>query len=103
MPENFFRFDPILARGLDYYTGHIYEATIKKPKIGSIAGGGRYDKLIGMFTDRDIPVCGTTIGIDRIIDVIKELNLWPELYSTATQVLIALFDKSSLNQVIEIS
>ena len=103
VPENFFRFDSILARGLDYYTGPIYEAIVEEPKIGSIAGGGRYDKLIGMFTEKDIPACGTTIGIDRIIDVIKELNLWPEFSSTATQVLITLFDKSSLDQSMEIS
>ena len=103
MPKNFFRFDPVLARGLDYYTGPICEAIIEESKIGSIAGGGRYDKLIGMFTDKDIPACGTTIGIDRIIDVIKELNLWPELSSTTTQVLVTLFDKFFLNQAIEIS
>ena len=103
VPKNFFRFDPVLARGLDYYTGPICEAIIEESKIGSIAGGGRYDKLIGMFTDKDIPACGTTIGIDRIIDVIKELNLWPELSSTTTQVLVTLFDKFFLNQAIEIS
>ncbi len=103
VPENFFRFDPTLARGLDYYTGPIYETIVEKPKIGSITGGGRYDKLIGMFTGKEIPACGTTIGIDRIIDVIGELNLWPEIFPTKTQILIALFDKSFLEQAIEIS
>jgi len=103
VPDRFFKFDPTLARGLDYYTGPIYETVVEKPKIGSITGGGRYDKLIGMFTGKDIPACGTTIGVDRIIDVIEELNLWPEFSSTATQVLITLFDKFSLNQAIEIS
>lgn len=100
--NNCLKFDPILARGLDYYTGPIYETVIEKPKIGSITGGGRYDKLIGMFTGKDIPACGTTIGIDRIIDAIEELNLWPELSSTTSQVLITLLDKSFLGKAIEI-
>jgi len=103
VPENFFKFDPTLARGLDYYTGPIYETIVEKPKIGSITGGGRYDKLIGMFTGKEVPACGTTIGIDRIIDVIDELNLWPELASTKNQILITLFDKSFLDQAVEIS
>ena len=103
VPEKFFKFDPILARGLDYYTGPIYETIVEKPKIGSITGGGRYDKLIGVFTGKDIPACGTTIGVDRIIDVIGELNLWPEFSSTTTQVFITLFDKSFLSQAVEIS
>ena len=101
--ENFLKFDPTLARGLDYYTGPIYETMVEKPKIGSITGGGRYDKLIGMFTGKDIPACGTTIGIDRIIDVVSELNLWPEDSSSKTKILITLFDKSFLDQAIEIS
>ncbi len=101
--ENFLKFDPTLARGLDYYTGPIYETIVEKPKIGSITGGGRYDKLIGTFIGKDIPACGTTIGVDRIIDVIEELNLWPGISPTKTQILITLFDKSFLDQAIEIS
>lgn len=103
VPENFFKFNSCLARGLDYYTGPVYEAVVEKPKIGSIAGGGRYDKLVGMFGGKDIPCCGTTIGVDRIVDVIEELNLWPEISPTKTQVLITLFDELFLNQAIEIS
>ncbi|MCK4520771.1 histidine--tRNA ligase [Candidatus Parcubacteria bacterium] len=103
VPENFLKFDPFLARGLDYYTGPIYEAVVEKPKIGSIAGGGRYDKLIGMFAEKDIPACGTTIGIDRIVDAIQELNLWPEISSTNTKILITIIDKSFLDQCIKIS
>ena len=103
VPKNFLKFDPFLARGLDYYTGPIYEAVVEKPKIGSIAGGGRYDELIGMFTEKDIPACGTTIGIDRIVDAIQELNLWPEISSTNTKVLITIIDKSFLSQCIKIS
>jgi len=101
--EDFLKFDPTLARGLDYYTGPIYETMVEKPKIGSITGGGRYDKLIGMFTGKDIPACGTTIGVDRIIDVIGELNLWSEDSRSRTKILITLFDKSFLDQAIEIS
>jgi len=101
--EDFFKFDPILARGLDYYTGPIYETAIEEAQIGSITGGGRFDKLIGMFIGKDIPACGTTIGIDRIVDVIEELNLWPKVSSTVSQVLITLFDQSFLDKAMEIS
>ena len=103
VPENFFKFNPCLARGLDYYTGPVYEAIVEKPKIGSIAGGGRYDELVGMFGGEDIPCCGTTIGVDRIVDAIEELNLWPEISPTKTQTIVTLFDESFLNQAIEIS
>jgi len=103
VPKDFFKFDPILARGLDYYTGPIYETFVEKPKIGSITGGGRYDKLIGIFIGQDIPACGTTIGIDRIVDVIEELNLWPEFSSTNTRVLITALDEFFIGQAIEIS
>lgn len=103
VPENFFKFDPFLARGLDYYTGPIYETIIEKSKISSLTGGGRYDKLIGTFKEQDISACGTTIGFDRIIDAIKELNIWPKISSTTTKILIALIDKSFLDQAVEIS
>jgi histidyl-tRNA synthetase len=80
--------DLTLARGLNYYTGIIFEA--KAPpeiKIGSIGGGGRYDDLTGLFGVPDIPGVGISFGVDRIYDVLEELNLFPvEVYS-GTQVL----------------
>ena len=64
-----FFFDPTLARGLDYYTGSIFELKPNgKPEDQSIGGGGRYDNLIGMFAGRDIPAVGFSFGIDRIVE-----------------------------------
>jgi histidyl-tRNA synthetase len=80
--------DPTLARGLNYYTGIIYEA--KAPaeiKIGSIGGGGRYDDLTGLFGVPNIPGVGISFGVDRIYDVMEELNLFPEDVHIGTQVL----------------
>ena len=59
-------FDPALARGLDYYTGLIFEVEIEGYDVGSVAGGGRYDNLIGMFAGRDIPAVGFAFGFDRL-------------------------------------
>jgi len=63
-----------LARGLDYYTGPIFEVFAAEG-VGSVAGGGRYDKMIGLFSGRDIPATGISLGIERIIEVMKERNM----------------------------
>ncbi|MEM5832385.1 MAG: histidine--tRNA ligase [Candidatus Aenigmatarchaeota archaeon] len=65
------KFDISLARGLDYYTGPIFEISARK-EMGSIAGGGRYDKLIGLFAGKDIPATGISLGFERIFELIKE-------------------------------
>jgi histidyl-tRNA synthetase len=82
------RIDPSLARGLNYYTGTIFEA-IGPPevKIGSIGGGGRYDDLTGLFGVPGIPGVGISFGVDRIYDLIEELNLFPAEVDISTQVL----------------
>ena len=83
-----YHLDPTLARGLNYYTGIIFEA--KAPdevKIGSIGGGGRYDDLTGLFGVPGIPGVGISFGVDRIYDVMEELNLFPVDIHIATQVL----------------
>ncbi len=80
--------DPTLARGLNYYTGTIFE--IKAPstiKIGSIGGGGRYDDLTGLFDVPNIPGVGISFGVDRIYDVMEELKLFPEEVHIGSQVL----------------
>ncbi len=80
--------DLTLARGLNYYTGIIFEA--KAPadvKMGSIGGGGRYDDLTGLFGVPNIPGVGISFGVDRIYDVMTELNLFPEAVHTGTKVL----------------
>jgi histidyl-tRNA synthetase len=89
-------FDPALARGLDYYTGPIFEAVLpSQPHIGSLCGGGRYDKLIGRYAGRDIPATGTTIGLDRIIAAMEQLNLLPS-GGTKVDALVCLFDEASV-------
>jgi len=70
--------DLTLARGLNYYTGIIYEVKAKGVEIGSIGGGGRYDDLTGLFGVAGVPGVGISFGVDRIYDVMEELNLFPE-------------------------
>jgi histidyl-tRNA synthetase len=80
--------DFTLARGLNYYTGIIFEAKAPaKVKIGSIGGGGRYDDLTGLFGVPDIPGVGISFGVDRIYDVMEELKLFPADVHSGTQVL----------------
>lgn len=86
-----------LARGLDYYTGPVFEATVSEPKIGSLGGAGRYDGLIGMFLGEDIPATGTSLGLERIFDVIQELNLLPARDSVA-EVLVTIFGDDMVDE-----
>lgn len=88
---------PALARGLNYYTGTIFETAANNVNIGSIAGGGRYDKLIGLFLKQNIPAVGISFGVDRIFDVMEELKLFPENLSTTTKVLITYFDDEMIS------
>ena len=96
-------FTPTLSRGLDYYTGPIFETIVEEPKIGSITGGGRYDKLLKDLGKIDFPAVGTTIGLDRVCDVIEELNLWPNIRKTNSKVLITLFSEELKEKSIEIT
>jgi histidyl-tRNA synthetase len=80
--------DFTLARGLDYYTGIIFEARApREVKIGSIGGGGRYDDLTGLFGVPGVPGVGVSFGVDRIYDVMEELNLFPAEVHSGTQLL----------------
>ena len=81
-------FDPSLSRGLDYYTGPIFETKVTRPAIGSITGGGRYDNLVEALGGPATPATGTTLGLDRICDVIFEQNL---LWMKVIQHLINIF------------
>lgn len=81
--------DVTLARGLNYYTGVIFEA--KAPasvKIGSIGGGGRYDDLTGLFGVPNMPGVGISFGVDRIYDVLEELKLFPQTIAQSTKILL---------------
>lgn len=71
------QFDVTLARGLNYYTGAIFEVKVNDVKMGSICGGGRYDDLTGLFGMPDVSGVGISFGADRIYDVLTELNLFP--------------------------
>jgi histidyl-tRNA synthetase len=79
--------DFTLARGLNYYTGIIFEVKATTVQMGSIGGGGRYDDLTGLFGVPDIPGVGISFGLDRIYDVMEELQLFPETVQTGTRVL----------------
>ncbi|HRP16943.1 MAG TPA: histidine--tRNA ligase [Ginsengibacter sp.] len=85
--EEVFELDTTLARGLDYYTGTIFEVIAPGVKMGSIGGGGRYDNLTGLFGVSDVPGVGISFGIDRIYDVMQELSLFPESLTEGTSVL----------------
>jgi len=85
-------FEPTLARGLDYYTGTIIEIETPDYPFGSLAGGGRYDGLIGMFSGRKIPAIGVSFGFDRIIEAMDELGLFPNELIT-TKVLVTIFSE----------
>ncbi|QBZ96553.1 histidine--tRNA ligase [Flavobacterium sangjuense] len=87
--------DVTLARGLNYYTGAIFEVTgPKEVAMGSIGGGGRYDDLTGIFGLKDMSGVGISFGLDRIYLVLEELNLFPETVTTATKVLFLNFGES---------
>ena len=85
--------DITLARGLNYYTGAIFEVKTNEVAMGSIGGGGRYDDLTGMFGLKDLTGVGISFGADRIYDVMDELKLFPPATDQSTQVLICCFDK----------
>lgn len=89
-------FDMSLVRGLDYYTGPILEAVLEKPSIGSVAGGGRYDNLIGLFTGTQIPATGVSLGIERLIDAGLELGIYSLDVKTVTEVQVIVLDWSLL-------
>jgi histidyl-tRNA synthetase len=84
-------FDVSLARGLNYYTGAIFEVKAKGIQMGSICGGGRYDDLTGIFGWKGVSGVGISFGADRIFEVLSELNLFPESATSGTQVLLVQF------------
>ena len=85
-------FDVSLARGLNYYTGAIFEVKAKGIQMGSICGGGRYDDLTGIFGWKGVSGVGISFGADRIFEVLSELNLFPESATSGTKVLLVQFD-----------
>ena len=89
--------DLCLARGLNYYTGAIFEVKALDAQIGSITGGGRYDNLTGIFGLPNVSGVGISFGADRIYDVLTELDLFPKALQSTTQLLFATFGAKELN------
>jgi len=92
--------DLTLARGLNYYTGAIFEVKALDVQIGSITGGGRYDNLTGVFGMPDVSGVGISFGADRIFDVLTELDLYPEDSSQRTKVLFVNFGAQEENYIL---
>lgn len=97
-----FKFTPTLARGLDYYTGPIFELVSPSYGNNSLGGGGRYDELIGRYSGQDLPATGFAFGFDRIIEALNNLNLLPKI-SSSTKVLVTVFNSYLLDDSIEMS
>jgi histidyl-tRNA synthetase len=97
------KIDASLARGLSYYTGTIMEVNV--PDLsGSLAGGGRYDGLIGMFGKEQIPACGISLGLERIIVVMDERGMFPEdLQSAAADVLVTIWNENATGESLRLA
>lgn len=97
------RINASLARGLSYYTGAIFEINV--PDLaGSLGGGGRYDGLIGMFGKEQIPACGFSLGLERILVVMDERGMFPpELTESAADVLVTVMDENSAGESLKLA
>jgi histidyl-tRNA synthetase len=103
VPAGKLQLDVSIARGLDYYTGAIFETFLGDlPTIGSVCSGGRYDNLAGLFTKQELPGIGASLGLDRLLAAMEELQLI-EKVSTPAPVLVAFFDKDRLNDYLQIA
>lgn len=98
-----YELDLTLARGLNYYTGAIFEVKAKDTQIGSISGGGRYDDLTGIFGLSDMSGVGISFGADRIYDVLSELNLFPDNVAISTKVMFINFGEKEINYCLPIA
>lgn len=92
------KIDPSLARGLSYYTGAIMEINVKD-LAGSLGGGGRYDNLVGMFLGQDIPACGFSLGLERILVVMSENEMFPpQVVTTPADVMVAIWNEQTIGE-----
>lgn len=96
-------FNPALARGLDYYTGMIFEGVIPEYTVGSVGGGGRYDKLIGELCGMEMLATGFAIGFDRTVEAVEQLGLVPEETFASAQVLVTLFDEKTSEKSLQVA
>ena len=101
--ESILQLDVSIARGLDYYTGAIFETFLADlPTIGSICSGGRYDNLAGLFTKQELPGIGASLGLDRLLAALEELGMIAKV-RTPAPVLIAYFDKDRLDNYLQLA
>jgi histidyl-tRNA synthetase len=102
---NHIQIDPTLARGLSYYTGAIFEIVLTNGDFaGSIGGGGRYDGLIGMFGKEEIPACGFSLGLERILVVMEERGMFPEsLQTNSADVMITIWNEESIAESLKLA
>ncbi len=97
------KLDVSIARGLDYYTGIIFETFLGAlPNIGSVCSGGRYDNLAGVYTKQQLPGIGASLGLDRLLAAMEELNLI-ETATTPAQVLVTYFEKNQLGAYLRLA
>jgi len=97
------KIDPTLARGLSYYTGAIMEINVKD-LAGSLGGGGRYDNLVGMFLGQDIPACGFSLGLERILVVMSERDMFPaQVDSSPADVMVSIWNEESITDSIALA
>lgn len=102
VPDSAFKVDLGIVRGLDYYTGTIYETTlVKYPELGSICSGGRYDDLASYFTDTRLPGVGISIGLTRLFAKLKEANLLQPPPRTPAEVLVTTMDQKFLDRYLQ--
>src|SRR6185436_12380494 len=104
VPDAGFSIDLAVVRGLDYYTGTIYETTLTgAPELGSICSGGRYDDLASYFTDTKLPGVGISIGLTRLFSKLKEANLLQPLPRTPAEVLVTTMDQQHLDKYLRMA
>lgn len=96
LDKKFYRFTPFIARGLAYYTGPVWEFEILEGDVGSVAGCGRYDNIIGKFVGKEVAATGGSFGIERLVEVIKSRKMI-NISSTIAKTLVTIFDKSLFN------
>lgn len=103
VPDDRLELDVSIARGLDYYTGTVYETFLDDlPGIGSVCSGGRYDNLAELFTKQRLPGVGASLGLDRLLAAMRELNMI-RLEQTAAHVLITVFDRNHLGDYLRVA
>ena len=103
--SDYMKFDPSLARGLSYYTGAIFEIGLKTDEYNfSVAGGGRYDGLIGMFGKQEIPAVGVSLGLERLIVVMDELGMFPDqIQDRSVNTLVSVWNADSIGLSLQLA